>query len=249
MARFEDVFREERFYCNHFFRLLCQGLSDPPGRSGLSSVLSLLGSSTQSADDLKTAQVYTEVAAFRDVFYVHPNKDAFLESLFDLFHPMLSSQYGDLVSGAQRPAQIRSRIGTVHPSKYKDLVDEPEFDGCDVLFYRQFGALFNAKPDFLILLPREAIWIEAKCSSPFSTSQIQRMRHIGALCAAPLLTEYFGERPPTVVLLGSARRHTKAQMVKGTHFISWEQCAEIAVNLFPAGREDITSRALAKVAT
>jgi len=248
MAQFETVFREERFYCNHFFRLLCEGLSDRSGDSGLSKVLGLLSLPTQPIDAIEAAEVYTEVAAFRDVFFVNSAKDDFLEKLFDQFHPMLLAQYGTLVGNAQRPGKLRTRIGTIHPSKYADLVDEPEFDKCDVLFYREFGALFNAKPDFLILLPGQAIWIEAKCSSAFSTSQIQRMRHIGALCATDLFAEYFGHRQPTIVLLGSKLRHAKAQRLEGTSFISWQQCAGIAAEIFPAGPNDVTSRALAQVA-
>ena len=248
MVQFENVFREERFYCNHFFRLLCEGLSDRPGVSGLSKVLGLLSLPKQSADAIGTAEVYTEVACFRDVFFVEAAKDDFLEKLFDQLHPMLLAQYGSGVNNAQRPAQLRKRIGMLHPAKYRDRLKEPEFDKCDVLFYHELGALFNAKPDFLILLPDHANWIEAKCSSAFSTSQIQRMRHIGALCATDLFAEYFGHRQPTIALLGSELRHAKAQKIEGTRFISWQQCAGIAADVFPAGSNDITSRALAQVA-
>jgi hypothetical protein len=203
----------------------------------------------QSADAIGTAKVYTEVACFRDVFFAEAAKDNFLEKLFDQLQPMLLAQYGNGITRAQRPEKLRARIGRVHPSKYRDHVKKSEFDECDVLFYREFGALFNAKPDFLILLPDHAVWIEAKCSSAFSTSQIQRMRRIGALCATDLFVEYFGHRQPTIALLGSELRHAKAQRIEGTSFISWQKCASIAAEVFPGGASDITSRVLALAAT
>jgi hypothetical protein len=251
MVQFEDVFREERFYCNHFFRLLCEGLSKRPEASGLSEVLGLLNLPKQSAPAIRNAQIYTEVACFRDVFFVEADKDNFLEELFDQLHPMLLRQYGNRISRTQRPVQLRTRIKTtVHPGKYRDLVKEPEFDECDVLFYREFGALFNAKPDFLILLPDHAIWIEAKHTSSFGTSQIQRMSRISALCSTDLFAKYFGrrQRHPTIALLGSEQRHAKAQKIEGTAFFSWQQCADIAKKVFPCRSDDITSRALAQAA-
>lgn len=245
---FQDVFREERYYCNHFFRLLCERLSNTPESSGLARVLKRVGIPLPPSEALRQAEVYTEVAAFRDVFFHVSEKDAFLEGLFDSLLPLLQPQYKGLIGEPLRPSKLRARIGTAHPSKYADLVDEPDFEKSDVLFYREFGALFNAKPDFLVLLPAHAVWIEAKCSSAFSSSQVQRMRNIGALCASPLLGEYFGGREPSIVLLGSARRHAKAQGVEHTRFLSWEQCAGIAADVFAAGAEDVTARALARVA-
>jgi len=41
--QFQDVFREERYYCNHFFRLLCEKLIESPRFSGLARVLEELG--------------------------------------------------------------------------------------------------------------------------------------------------------------------------------------------------------------
>jgi hypothetical protein len=245
MAQFGAIFREERYYCNHFFRLLCERLSTSPEDSGLGKVLSLLSIPRQSLQAIEGAEIYTEVACFRDVFFAAEDKDRFLEELFDQFHPMLLEQYGPRIANAQRPARIRELLGRVHPSKYRDLIKQPRFDDCDVLFYRELGALFNAKPDILILLPDLAIWIEAKFSSAFSSFQIRRMSLIGALCEKELFANYFNHRQSYIVLLGSEVRHSKARIIEGCAFISWEKCASIAEQIFPAGRDDITSRALA----
>lgn len=247
MNAFRDVFREERFYCNHFFRLLCERLSDRPAESGLRRVLDLVGIDF-AEQHLEAAEVFAEVAAFRDIFFAHIDKDGFLERLFDRFVPIIEVQYAGLASPSLRPSELKKKIGAVHPVMYGDLVKEPEYDRGDVLFYREFGALFNAKPDFLLLLPKHAIWIEAKCNSAFSGAQIQRMRNIAVLCEAPELQSYFGHSRASIVLLGSAKRHQKAQGIAGTTFLSWEQVSVLAANVFAAGPADISSAALARMA-
>lgn len=245
--QFQDVFREERYYCNHFFRLLCEKLIESPRFSGLARVLEELGIELPTDEEIQKAEIYTEVAVFRDVFAIAADKTSFLEELYDLFLPMMKSQYENLITQPVRPSVISNKLGYVHPSKYKDIIDEPDFERSDVLFYREMGALFNAKPDYLILLPHHSIWIEAKCSSAFSSSQISRMRNIGELCTTKMFSLYFAGREPAIVLLGSKKRHARAQKFENTRFLSWDKCAEISSDVFPTGTADITSRALAHV--
>lgn len=243
---FSDVFREERFFCNHFFRLLCHNLQGG-GEAGLACVIAELDRVAPEAwPPSDSPQIYTEVAALRDIFYRALDKDSLLESLYDLFLPLIAPEYRGLFATPVRPAVVRDRLGIVHPSKYADEIREPEFERSDVLFYREFGALFNAKPDFLVLLPGRALWIEAKVESSFSSSQIQRMCNIAALCASPLLTEYFAERRPEMVLLGSQARHVRAQRIPNAKFISWGRCADIGARVFYGGTQDVSVQAFYK---
>jgi hypothetical protein len=230
---FIDVFREERYYCNHFFRLLCH--TEGEAQVGLTRVLKSLQLDTVEA---YPADVLTEVAALRDVFFHNQNKDHLLECIYDLFLPLIEPQYNGLITHPIRPRDIRDRIGQVHPSKYGDEVREPLFERSDVLFYREFGALFNAKPDFLVLIPKMALWFEAKVESSFSATQINRMRNIASLCASQLLHHYFDTRQPALILLGSASRHRQAKRIQQTTFLSWGTCAEIALSLY--GSNDIS---------
>ncbi len=245
--QFQDVFREERYYCNHFFRLLCEKLNETPKSSGLARVLAQLGITLPSEPEIQGAEIYTEVAAFRDVYERVTNKETFLEDLYDQLLPIMQIQYKGLISQPIRPTELRVRIGNVHPSKYKDMVDEPDFERQDALFYREIGALFNAKPDYLILIPNYSIWIEAKYKSAFSISQITRMRNIGSICNSKLFGEFFSGHEPLIVLLGSNSRHLNAKKIENTKFLSWEQCSEIAAKVFTSGAADITSRALATI--
>jgi len=53
--------------------------------------------------------------------------------------------------------------------------------------------------------------------------------------------DFFGERVGKLILLGSERRHKKAQKL-GDAFLSWETCSKIAEELFP--EQDDTREAL-----
>jgi hypothetical protein len=137
---------------------------------------------------------------------------------------------------------LQERIGRVHPSKYADEISDADFEEADVLFYREVEALFNAKPDFLVLIPQIAVWIEAKAFSSFSSAQTRRMRNIATFCASPLFDEYFRKRRPAIFLLDFQCRHHKAQAIVQYLFLSWERCAQISAKLFSPS--DITARVL-----
>jgi len=240
---FSDIFREERYYCNHLFRLLCHEKETGGLKSGLGAVLAELGLSDKATHtDIRDAQIYTEVAVFRDVFAAEDEKDTFTDKLYERFLPIISPQYNGNIRNPIPPSIIREKIGLIHPSKYADEVEKFAEDKQDALFYREFSALFNAKPDFLIIFRDHMLWLEAKFWIAFSSIQLQRTRNIATLCSSDLFERYFGKRQPIVILLGSDQRHKKAQSFGSTRFLSWEKCLDISNKLLPNGESNYTSK-------
>jgi len=241
--RFIDINREERYYCNHFFRLLCHELEKGGPDSGLRAVLEELDfAEYDDPKEISSAEVYTEVAIFRDVFAAELNKDSFLEILYDDVLPILMEQYKNRIRGPIRPAEVSAEVGKVHPNQYGEKVEQfgtPD----DVLFYREFSALFNAKPDFLINWSGYSLWFEAKFWESFDSSQLQRTKNIAQLCSLNSVSKYFGHAEPRVILLGSSRRHKKAQQLEGIKFLSWEDCHRIAGRILPYGDQNYTTQA------
>jgi hypothetical protein len=129
----------------------------------------------------------------------------------------------------------------VHPGKYADEVAKFSRDEQDILFYREYSALFNAKPDFLVVIKDRMLWFEAKFWVAFSATQLRRTRTIADLCSSELFEKYFSRRQSVVVLLGSQARHAKAKSMDCTLFLSWEKCLEIALRLLPEGEANYTS--------
>ena len=244
MPEFGQVFREERHYCTHLFRVLCEGLGAKDGPVALKALLEELDLTISVTGEIANAAVYTEAAVFRDVYFASKDKNAFLEQLYDRFLRLIGPQYKGNIATPLRPSQVRERIGTAHPAKYQYLVKEPTFELQDVLFYREVGALFNAKPDMLIVLPKRMIWIEAKYRSPFTASQLQRMDNIGHLCCSDLFADYFAADRHHIVLLGLERDRRTAEDFPNTQFLSWQRCASIARSVMPSGNGDYSARAL-----
>jgi len=241
--RYSDINREERYYCNHFFRLLCHELETGGPGSGLRAVLgSLHFDVPDDPKQLSISEVYTEVAIFRDVFAAESDKDSFLEQLFDDYLPMLVQQYDNKISRPIRPSEVKAQSGMLHPNQYGEAVEKFGTSD-DIMFYREFSALFNAKPDFLVIWNRKALWFEAKFWEPFSTSQLQRANNIAQLCSLNLLSEYFHHAEPQVILVGSSKRHKKAQQLNGFKFLSWEDCSRIAQAVLPHGEHSYTTQA------
>lgn len=240
---FSNVFREERYYCNHLFRLLCHDKETGGLNSGLGAVLSELGFSKNATQaDIQDAQIYAEVAVFRDVFAAESDKDTFTDKLYERFLPIISPQYNGNIRNPISPSRVREKVRLIHPSKYADEVEKFAEDKQDVLFYREFSALFNAKPDFLIVFKDKMLWFEAKFWVAFSSIQLQRTRNIATLCTSELFEKYFGKRESVIVLLGSEKRHKKAQSFDSTRFLSWEKCLEISTKLLPNGEDNYTSK-------
>ncbi len=238
---FSNIFREERHYCNHFFRLLCHDKEDSGINSGLGTILNELNiPECDNIEKISDAQIYTEVAVFRDVFAASDRKDNFLDNLYKLFLPIISEQYKGKIENPITPGEIRKHIGQIHPNRYG--LEISNFGSkSDINFYREFSALFNAKPDFLIIFNNKMYWIEAKYWEAFNLKQLQRTRNISTLCSSDLFAEYFNNAESRIILLGSNKRHKKAQSIENTHFLSWENCYEIAEKLLPHSDTNYTT--------
>jgi len=245
---FSEVFREERYYCNHLFRLLCHEKETGGPRSGLGAVLSELGfSDNVTSADVNAAQIYTEVAVFRDIFVAEKDKDHFADDLFQLFLPMICSQHNWNVKEPIPPSAVRQKVGSVHPRKYAEELRKIHASESDVRLYNEFSALFNAKPDFLIIFRDKMFWVEAKFWASFSSSQIRRTRNIADLCRSALFEEYFRMREPIIVLLGLKKKHSKTRLTEGARFLSWEQCQKISEDLLPGGSANFTARSISRM--
>jgi hypothetical protein len=239
---FSKIFREERYYCNHLFRLLCHEKETGGLSSGLGAVLAELDMSDYTTQaDIQQSEIYTEVAAFRDVFAAEFDKNSFIDKLYERFLPIISSQYNGRIHNPTQPSVVRQKVGTIHPSKYADEVEKFSRDEQDILFYREFSALFNAKPDLLIVVRDKMLWFEAKFWVAFSSIQLQRTRNTAILCSSDLFEKYFSRKESIIVLLGSERRHKKAQSFDFTRFLSWEKCLEVSLKLLPNGEHNYTS--------
>jgi hypothetical protein len=236
---FKDIFREERHFCNHLFRLLCYKKEDGGKESGLGRFLSLMDLPIKI--DFKTisaAEVYTEVAAFRDFYYSHLSPQEFLITLYDTFLPMIREQYGDKIAQPTNIRDLLSHLRDVHPKDFSKHLAHTEDDK---LFYREFSALFNAKPDFLIICDGLMLWLEVKFWVPFNRRQLQRTRNIADLCSSDLFAPLFGNQSNHVVKLGT-KRHIHAR--RDGDFIDWADVVQIAQELLPYGINNYTAQAL-----
>jgi hypothetical protein len=80
---FSNVFREERYYCNHLFRLLCHDKETRGPPSGLGHILRDIGfPENTSQEEICEAGIFTEVAVFRGVFMVEEKKNRFVDKLY-----------------------------------------------------------------------------------------------------------------------------------------------------------------------
>src|SRR5687768_14046084 len=103
MSKFASIFREERYFCTHLFRVLCEGLGTRQGPVGLRRFLAEAGLEPVSPTEIEEAWIFTEAAVFRDVFFHAADKDAFLENLYDRFVPLVGPRYGGKISKPMRP--------------------------------------------------------------------------------------------------------------------------------------------------
>jgi hypothetical protein len=239
MVGFQDIFREERHYCNHLFRLLCYRKEDGGKDSGLGRFLSLTDLSVDiNAKTVAAAEIYTEVAVFRDFYHSHPSRQEFLLGLYDAFLPMIKEQYAGRIANPTPMQDLLPQVQGVHPKDFSRHLRDTEDDK---LFYREFSALFNAKPDFLLICDGLMIWLEVKLFTPFSRRQLRRTQNIAELCSSDLFATLFGNMPNRVMKLGT-RRHV--HMKKEGGFIDWTDVARIAEELLPHGPENYTAQAL-----
>jgi len=239
MTKFKNIFREERHFCNHLFRLLCYKKEDGGKDSGLGRFLSLTDLPISiNVETVSAAEVYTEVAVFRDFYYYYPNRQGFLVALYDIFLPVMREQYGGKITNPTPLRDLLLQLQGVHPKDFsRHLADTED----DKLFYREFSALFNAKPDFLLICDGLMVWLEVKFWSSFERKQLRRTQNIADLCSSDLFASVFANQPNRVVKLGS-KRHIHAR--REGDFIDWANVAQIAEELLPHRADNYTVKAL-----
>lgn len=236
---FKDIFREERHFCNHLFRLLCYKKEDGGEESGLGQFLSLIDLTTKlNVKTVSAAEVYTEVAVFRDFYHYHPDRQGFLMALHDAFLPMIRKQYKGRISNPTPIRGLLPRLQGIHPKDFSKYLADTEDD---TLYYRGFSALFNAKPDFLLICDGLMVWLEVKFWVPFDRKQLRRTQNIADLCSSHLFAPLFRKQPNRVVKLGT-KRHIHAR--REGDFIDWADVAQIAEKLLPHGTDNYTAQAL-----
>ena len=236
---FKDIFREERYFCNHLFRLLCYKKEDGGKDSGLGRFLSLTNLPINiNVKTVAAAEVYTEVAVFRDFYHYHRNRGEFLTALYEVFLPMIRDQYGDRIANPTPIRDLLTQLQDIHPKDFSRYLADTEDDK---LFYREFSALFNAKPDFLLICDGLMVWLEVKFWVPFDRKQLQRTQNIANLCSSDLFAPVFGNQPNHVAKLGT-KRHIHARC--DGDFIDWADVALIAEELLPHGTGNYTAQAL-----
>jgi len=236
---FKDIFREERYFCNHLFRFLCHKKEDGGKNSGLGRFLSLTNLPVNiTVETVAAAEVYTEVAVFRDFYHCHHNRQEFLVALYDEFLPIIRGQYGGKIANPTPIRDLLPQLQGIHPKDFsRHLADMED----DKLFYREFSALFNAKPDFLLICDELMVWLEVKFWVSFDRRQLQRTQNIADLCSSDLLAPVFSNRPNRVVKLGT-KRHIHAR--RDGDFIDWADVAQVAEELLPHGADNYTVQAL-----
>lgn len=236
---FKNIFREERYYCNHLFRFLCHKKEDGGKNSGLGQFLSLTNLPIKiNVETVASAEVYTEVAVFRDYYHYHRNRQEFLVALYDEFLPMIRRRYGDKIANPTPIRDLLPQLQSIHQKDFSRLLADTEDDK---LFYREFKALFNTKPDFLLICDDLMVWLEVKFWLSFDRKQLQRTQNIADLCSSDLFASVFKNRPNRVVKLGT-KRHIHAQ--RNGDFIYWADVAQVAEELLPHGAGNYTVQAL-----
>lgn len=189
-------------------------------------------------ETIAAAEVYTEVAVFRDFYHYHHNHQEFLVALYDEFLPMIRRQYGGKIANPTPIRDLLPQLQRIHPKDFSRHLKDTEDDK---LFYREFSALFNTKPDFLLICNELMVWLEVKFWISFDRRQLQRTQNIADLCSSDLFAPVFGNRPNHVVKLGTKRPiHT----LREGDFIYWTDVAQVAEELLPHGANNYTVQAL-----
>lgn len=236
---FKNIFREERYFCNHLFRFLCHKKEDGGKNSGLGWFLSLTNLPINiNVETIAAAEVYTEVAVFRDFYHYHHNRQEFLVALYNEFLPMIQEQYGGKIANPTPICDLLPQLQSIHPREFSRHLADKEGEK---LFYHEFSALFNAKPDFLLICDELMVWLEVKFWMPFDSKQLQRTQNIADLCSSDLFAPVFSNRPNRVVKLGT-KHHIHAR--RDGDFIDWADVAQVAEELLPHGADNYTVQAL-----
>lgn len=239
MNTFKQIVREERHFCNHLFRLLCFKKEDGGKESGVGRFLALFGFPIDiNVDTVKASEIYTEVAIFRDFYHSQTERQGFLIDLYERLLPILREQYGGRITNPTPIGDLLPGLQGTHPKDFSQHILDPEDDK---FFYREFSALFSAKPDFLLICDKHMVWLEVKVWSSFSTKQLIRTQNIANLCSSDLFSSLFANQANRVVRLGT-KRHIHAG--RGDDFIDWADVAALAEKLLPDAAENYTASAL-----
>jgi hypothetical protein len=236
---FKDIIREERYYCNHLFRLLCYKKETGGKESGLGKILSSINLPLViNEDTISKAEIYTEVTVLRDFYNYTPQKKEFLKKLYMEFLTIICKQLNKELYPTHID-DVLAKLSNKHPKDFarslKDTMD-------DSLFYKEFSALFSAKPDFLVVCGEYMIWIEAKFWESFNTEQLKRMQYIADLCSSKLFEQMFNKKKNIIIKLGTDRhKHAKRE----GNFLNWKKVSEVASTILPNGDDNYSSEAFA----
>jgi hypothetical protein len=207
--------REERALCAHLFRLLHEGLATDSESAPLRAVVRLLASrgvaiSEGSLDDRRssdaTPAILTEVALIRDAYFARkPNVSAFMDALVDLAAKQESVSERRLYS--ELPEVLRDHRQT-HPKQIATKARERgiELSDGERRVYEAVQAMFNAKPDLVIVLGDAFVVFEAKFTEAFDAEQLKRTEAIAQVWAELLYADLGFQAPPpyAVAKLGDA---------------------------------------------
>ena len=151
---------------------------------------------------------------------------------------MVLEQYSGRIANPTPIHDLLPQLRSIHPKDFSRYLENTEDNK---LFYREFSALFNAKPDFLLICDGVMLWLEVKFWSSFEHKQLRRTQNIADLCSSDLFVSIFANQPNHLVKLGT-KRHIHAR--RDGLFIDWADVAQIAEKLLPCGADNYTAQSL-----
>ena len=211
--RYDQYNREERYLCCHLFRLLHEPAN------GYGPLRTFLGG----AEDIEGFSLFVEVALIRDA-YRHRRSDpaSFMDSLVAL----IARQQG--VDGCRCYSLLDTDLCNPALTHPRDISRKglSRLTAEESKVYGVMSAMFNAKPDLVIVLANRIVVFEAKFTLGFDPKQLARTRAIGEVWATLLHEDLGYARPPAVDVrtLGMSRFSPD---------VSWEQVAKIAADTYP----------------
>jgi len=150
----------------------------------------------------------------------------------------MQEQYRGKITTPTPLRDLLPELQGVHPRLFSRRVGPREENR---LFYREFSALFSAKPDLLLVCDGLMVWVEVKFWTAFSRAQLRRTQNIANLCSSDLFAPVFAHQPNRLLMLGT-QHHVHAP--KWGDFIRWGHVARIAEELLPHGPDNYTAQAL-----
>lgn len=243
MPHYSTYNREERALCAHFFRLLHERLSEK-GNSPLGKIIQLLsqkdlwfinGPVHIQSLPFKKIGIYSEAALIRDAYHVR--KGAELVQFMDQLTELIKIQ--EKVDNCPLYSQRNDILGNPTETHPKQIRLKADYNGIHLSdgerrVYGAMQAMFNAKPDLLILIDNHMFVCEAKFTEAFDDIQLERTLRIAEVWADLLYKDLGLNEPPvySVIKLGAASQKPD---------LSWEEVNEIANSVYPP--EDLSRQA------